>query len=244
MSFRRPAQLVFEAARLAPNASFLGGHNCWHLILVTGGDCQEDAGRIHDLTPGSVRLSSPGERHRLSIGGDGLACRIFFLPDRWVSDATPRGNVFLRDERLSELLGHEGAASQAPASCLRRDLDVRESLARVTAAANNREPGPAPSWIEDAGFTLRAGKHQVDRIARSAKVSREHFARTFARYYGCSPAAYRGAHKLMGAVDLLCGSDMPIADVAHVAGFTDQSHLTRAVSLRFGLSPARLRGQR
>jgi AraC-like DNA-binding protein len=238
-------RLAFETAHLPSRSGFLGGHNSWHLMLVTGGSCEEEAGRVHDLTPGCVRLSSPRERHRLFTGSDGLDCTLFLVPERWVAEAVPMGNLFLRDDRIEALLRRESGVGRDPATSLRRDLDVRMALAHLAAAARGKNISPAPSWIEDTHFALSGdGAGRVDAIARSAKVTREHLARTFARYYGCSPAEYRSAHKLLCAVGLLRGSDMPIADVAHAAGFSDQSHLTRALSARFGQTPARLRRER
>jgi AraC-like DNA-binding protein len=213
-------------------------------MLVTGGRCQQDAEGIHDLTSGSVRLSSPRQRHRLFTGAEGLHCTLFLVPDRWIGKAVPEGNLFLRDERIEALLRRENSTGRDPAACLRRDLDVRMALAHLAAAAGGEDIASAPTWIDDAQAALRDdGVGRIQAIAQSAKVTREHFARTFARYYGCSPAEYRSAHKLLRAVGLLCGTDVPIAQASHAAGFSDQSHLTRALSARFGVTPARLRRQ-
>lgn len=214
-------------------------------MLVTGGACQE-TGHVPELTSGWVRLSSPRQRHRLFTGADGLRCTLFMLPENWIASAIPNGNLFVSDARIEMLLAGERGDERDPGAAIRRDLNIRQALAHLAAAVHDKHLDDMPAWIEDAYFALgeRNGSHRVDAIAGSAKVTREHLSRTFAKYFGCSPAEYRSARRLICAIELLRGSDVPIADIAHAAGFSDQSHLTRALSEKSGLSPARVRQQR
>jgi len=58
---------------------------------------------------------------------------------------------------------------------------------------------------------------------------------------GRSPAAALTEIRLDRAVELLRGTDLPIAEVALAAGYSDQTALTRALRRRRGVTPAGLR---
>jgi AraC family transcriptional regulator len=68
-----------------------------------------------------------------------------------------------------------------------------------------------------------------------------HLARTFRRFYGCTPADYLCRQRLEQAALLLRTTAQPLAEVALQCHFTDQSHLTHAFARTFAMSPGAYR---
>ncbi len=84
-------------------------------------------------------------------------------------------------------------------------------------------------------------------LAALIKVSRFHFSRLFKRSTGTTALAYVEARRILHAQRLLAETDLPIAEVALMTGFADQSHFTRRFRERLGSTPAafaRERGRR
>lgn len=79
----------------------------------------------------------------------------------------------------------------------------------------------------------------LDDWAREAGLSRFALVRAFTRHTGLPPHAYRVQKRIHLARRLLLSGSAP-ATVAAECGFADQSHLTRALSRVYGLSPGAL----
>ncbi|MFH9353422.1 helix-turn-helix domain-containing protein [Kitasatospora sp. NPDC017646] len=78
----------------------------------------------------------------------------------------------------------------------------------------------------------------------SAPPSPSHFTRVFRASTGQSPHQYLVRLRLERARRALLTTDTPIAAIAQLCGFADQSHLTRTMRLHSGLTPAGLRSGR
>jgi AraC-like DNA-binding protein len=59
--------------------------------------------------------------------------------------------------------------------------------------------------------------------------------------YGLSPQQYVTRLRVDAAAHLLAATDVPIAEVAHRSGFTDQALLTRTFGRLTGETPAQFR---
>ena len=80
----------------------------------------------------------------------------------------------------------------------------------------------------------------LDDLAEVAGLSRYHFARRFRREVGEAPWAYvRRLRDEQALRRLEAGA--PPAEVAYETGFSDQSHLTRALQERYGRTPGAIR---
>jgi AraC family transcriptional regulator len=78
-------------------------------------------------------------------------------------------------------------------------------------------------------------------IAALAGMSRFHFARSFRATVGNTPHQYVLQRRLERARTLLQTTSLAVRDIAVTTGFADQSHLTRLVKQRFGVTPGTLR---
>jgi AraC family transcriptional regulator len=81
----------------------------------------------------------------------------------------------------------------------------------------------------------------LDDLARLTGLSRFHFARAFRASVGVSPYRYLLERRLQRARSLLSNTRTVLSAVAGATGFADQSHLTRAIKRRYGVTPAVLR---
>ena len=82
----------------------------------------------------------------------------------------------------------------------------------------------------------------LDELAQVAALSPYHFQRQFKAHFHVTP------HQMLMAIRLwrtkaFLTHGMPAADVALAAGLTDQSHLTRAFTRRYGITPVRYQKQ-
>ena len=66
----------------------------------------------------------------------------------------------------------------------------------------------------------------LDQLAKLAGFSKYHFTRIFKQATGLPPHAYLLKRRADRACELLSDTNMPIAEVAIAAGFSNQSHLT------------------
>ena len=89
--------------------------------------------------------------------------------------------------------------------------------------------------LERYGITL-------DELAQVAALSPYHFQRQFKAHYHVTPHQMLMAIRLWRAKAFLTHG-MPAAEVAIAVGLTDQSHLTRAFTQRYGITPVRYQKQ-
>jgi len=76
----------------------------------------------------------------------------------------------------------------------------------------------------------------LNNLAEIAKCTSYHVIRLFRKQVGMSPHAYLVQLRLEKARELI-DSGQSLADAALLAGFSDQSHLTRRFKKRYGLTP-------
>lgn len=82
----------------------------------------------------------------------------------------------------------------------------------------------------------------LDNLAALVPLSRYHFLRQFKAHYHATPHQMLMAIRLWRAKQFL-SAGMPAAQVAACCGLTDQSHLNRAFTQRYGTTPGRFQKQ-
>jgi AraC-like DNA-binding protein len=75
-------------------------------------------------------------------------------------------------------------------------------------------------------------------LAEIAQLSVHHFGRAFRQSLGIPPHNYIVQRRVEHAQQLLRNTDLPLSEIAVVAGFTDQSHLARHFRTVTGISPS------
>jgi len=223
-----------------------GGHSSW------SGCGQVEAG------PGTFITVNPGEVHDGSpVGARPRAWRILYLEPDALAD--------LRDDVLegaraeftfakpvfadgslraafeaAMAFGGSGDGPDAARGCESAMLMLVASL-----GAHASEGRAAPRAVVP---DVRRARERIDadpaapvslrELAREADVSRYQLMRAFRRDTGLSPHAYIVQRRLAVARRLIRAGH-PLADVASLAGFCDQSHLARCFTRQFGVPPVR-----
>ena len=121
-------------------------------------------------------------------------------------------------------------------------LELLAVAARQFATA----PRPAPAWLTRVRERLQddfADVPTLDALSRIAGVHPGHLTRMFRRHYGRSIGAYLRDVRLDWTARQLARSSDSLSTVAVAAGFSDQSHLTRAFKERFGCTPGQYRAR-
>ena len=91
----------------------------------------------------------------------------------------------------------------------------------------------AQAWIE-ANLSEAFGLAEV---AQSVCLSPYHFSRAFKAATGETPRAYVTARRIERAKECLADPDLPLAQIAHICGFADQSHFTAIFGRHTGITP-------
>ncbi|MGX5832307.1 helix-turn-helix transcriptional regulator [Mesorhizobium sp. 43Arga] len=84
-------------------------------------------------------------------------------------------------------------------------------------------------------------KLAVAEIAALSGLSTSHFIRAFSKTFGVPPHRYVLDQRLDYAESLLLARGMSIAEVAHLAGFSSQSHFTTVMKKYRGVTPSQAR---
>lgn len=217
-------------------------------------------GAAHTSAAGMVMAFNPDDPHDgHATDALGFTYRIVHLSPELLtgvlSDAADRpvGRPLFRDpvmvdRRLAGALRklHESLWNQEPA--LARD----EALARALTALTRRVarfPTSEASSTDLRRIAARARERlEADYLAElgadelAAAVGRSRFAvyRAFREAYGMAPSDFQRQLRLRAARRLL-RAGTPVAEAAALAGFADQSHLTRWFGRYFGITPAQYR---
>jgi len=119
-----------------------------------------------------------------------------------------------------------------------RVLTRHAAAATALAARPGALGGPCLRRVV-AFMDAKIGEHiSLDDLARTAGLSRYHFARRFRLRTGESPLGYLLRLRVERAKSALVMSEGRIADIAASYGFADQSHFTRSFRRFVGMTPS------
>jgi len=210
-------------------------------------------GADHLAPPGSLVLMNPDELHtgRAETEGGWRYRMAYIDPDVAARVTGERGWWF------GAAVGHDAATAHRVTALLDALWNAPEPLAFDSALysllgefrRHARVERPvalegAPRFAPVIDY-LRANLSRrltLDELAAVAGLSPFHFLRSFQAHYHATPQQMLMALRLFEAKRLLAAGQAP-AQVALAAGLTDQAHLTRAFSRRYGVTPARYQKQ-
>ncbi len=123
-----------------------------------------------------------------------------------------------------------------------RLIDHHTSLRGMATRATHRRMGMhALRLINDYIESNLEADIRIGDLAMLAGMSQFHFARVFRATVGTTPYRYVLERRLERARSLLRTTAVAVRDIAATTGFADQSHLTRLIKRRFGVTPGVLR---
>lgn len=213
--------------------------------------------RALECEPGTVFTEPAGETHGNRIGSEGASVVVLQLdPDAADPTLDPlrplltdRINHF-RSERIA--LRARRLAREIRRSDSLSDLAVESvALEMLLDAARHdlrwTKQGRIPGWLPVAEDYVRSNFREALRIAdvaEAAGVHPAHLAAVFSEVHAVPLGTYIRRLRVDWAADRLSRTDEPISSIAYAAGFSDQSHLTRAFKAYTGQTPGAYRKAR
>lgn len=157
-----------------------------------------------------------------------------------VADARIELLLHALDRELEEPIPDESFMEHLSAALMARF----SALERSTAEGAGQRGGLAPVVLrrveefveEHLGRTMR-----MRELAAAAGLAESSFVRAFRQTTGVTPHAFVQARRVAAATALVRATDKPLGEIALLAGFADQSHMTRALKREHGKAPGRLR---
>lgn len=203
----------------------------------------------HSL-PGQTMVLHPDEPHDGQAGtGDGFRYRMLYVEPAMIQAVLGgRALPFIEggmtmDARVCAAT--EALLKRASSEPLEQN-DALSELALALAGAAGvkaaRESGDYASAVRARDF-LHANCDRIvmlDELERATGRDRFSLSRNFRMFFGTSPYRYLTMRRLDLARRLMI-TGVSLADVAAMAGFADQSHMTRQFTQTFGMPPARWR---
>ena len=255
LTMRLPDVVVRSIRQSAGTVIPPHAHETTNIGVCVRGSFLETLGRrAVTMTPATVVIRPAGEVHENRFGTDVRYIVMELHPRavarfRTMTDVLDR--AFTRDsalvtttvQRLDRELRRWDAVSPLVVESV-----IHELVADAHRASSRRRDSLAyrPEWFERAVELLqdegpRAGFGGLSELAARVDVHPTQLARVFHRELGCSVGEYVRARNLTEAARLLRTSRLELAEIAHAAGYSDQSHFTNAFRRQFGVTPGRYR---
>ena len=218
-------------------------------FLLRGGYRETYHGGVRDCSPASAVLHSPGEVHADQFLGAGGRIFRFEIDDSESDLVLARGmsgTVELHNGRVRCLAARLYCEIRNPDrfSPLAAESLALEIISEAARDGFSREERGAPRWLLRATELLHEALPEnltLTRIANVVGVHPVHLARVFRQHHGCSVGEYARNWRVEVASRQLAAGTAPIAEVAAIAGFADQSHLCRTFKMVGGLTPSEFR---
>lgn len=199
----------------------------------------------------TLKITPTGERHRDHFNCGDVRGLLIEPDDTLAASIRPYSAIL--DERVSfhgglvpgiawrvydEMLRTDAAAPLAMEGLL---LELVASASRL---GNGNGGSGRPAWLEEARERIHsdlAARPSLRGLAESVSVHPVTLARAFRRAFGCTVGEYVRSLRIERATCQLADTDLPLAEIALTAGFSDQSHFSNLFRQHTGLSPFRYR---
>jgi AraC family transcriptional regulator len=229
-------------------------HRSAYFCCVRNGRYEETYGsRSRHVGPLAVVYHPAEEMHSERMGDAVVRSLNVEVDHGWMAGVRSAAAAALRDPVeahggppawLAARIYRELVAPDATTALMVEGL-LLELVAELARSAK-RVPG-GPRWMNRVRDLLRARFREnvsLSELAHEAGVHPVHLAGVFRRTEGCTVGEYLRARRVEHAAALMGQPDVPLAEVAVEAGFSDQSHLTRLFKRATGLTPAQFRRTR
>jgi len=226
-------------------------HRQTYITFVIEGSFRERyAGCEFTCRPGSIRYLPAGEIHENQVSSV-LRC-LQICADTAALDSLDRQAIV--PQRPAEINGLNASwlgnrlyaefAREDNASGIAIEGLVLEILAEVARSQTRSEVMPVPHWLKQATDIVESRfleRLTLAGIAAEVGVHYVHLSRQFHKYNRCTIGELIRRRRVQHASYLLAHSQTPLAEIALICGFSDQSHLSFLFKRYMGLSPSKYR---
>jgi AraC family transcriptional regulator len=227
-------------------------HSSASLSFVLSGNYLENVDRqIHFRQPSTLIFHPPEESHSVDYGNESvrilsvqLSCeKLAYLRERSVpvdfatSSRTER--VAWLGKRIYQEHKRSDAVSPLAIEGLVLEIFAEETRARISAREKN-----TPHWLEKTREFLHdnfAESLVLEDVVKVAGVHPVHLARVYRKKYGCTIGEYVRRLRAEYALRQISQTRLPLSQIAHHAGFADQSHLNKIFKNIYNLTPSEYR---
>jgi AraC-like DNA-binding protein len=221
------------------------------VMVCDDGGCDVTWGRqVQSLTVGAALVRSP---HHVSMvmqrALPETSCRVVLIdPELFPGAQAPETRRLLRfgslPTRTSAIVDNTRAlwdAVAADANAMEQQSRLAELMSAILQLAAHEGPRPpiltpAVSRTRDALHERFAEEVPLEELSALAGMSKCHLVHLFHREMGLPPHAYQIQLRVARA-RVLIAAGVPLAEVATMTGFADQSHLTRLFKRVVGMPP-------
>ena len=223
-------------------------HEFTNIGLCTEGTFRETvSAKWREISSATLICRPAGEPHANCYGPLPVQCLIFEVPSTTLASFRELSPILERTVCL------QSETVQFMAMRMDRELQIGDCFTALSLeslvyeliihASRNLldRSGPAPQWLSRVRELFHDGFNSSLRLCDIADAVQVHPARLskmFREYFHMTPGEYVRELRVLHGARLLA-SDMPLAEIALVSGFCDQSHFSRAFKRRFGSTPAR-----
>lgn len=251
---RRSVGSYILTEHLYPDAVSLPKHAHRHAFLtfVIEGTFREHYGaRSIVCRPGALRFLPAGEVHENEFEARVRCLHVWIDPS--VLDGLDRRAVVPRRPAEISGLGATWLANRLYAEFSREDQAsgiaveglILEILAEIARSETKPDPGLIPRWLKRATEIVEARfleRLSLAEIASEVGVHYVHLSRQFHKYNRVTVGELIRKRRIQYASHLLAHSATPLAEIALICGFSDQSHLSFLFKRYMGMSPSKFRG--
>ena len=216
-------------------------HDEGYLCLVAAGAYTQQSGSGElDCRRGLLLAHPAGHRHANRFGPDGARCISIFLEDE------PGGGTarLLSDHRQLRLAEAQRLLSRIERELRATDdaapLALQAAVLELVALACRADGERRPAWLHRVLQRLHddpLATPSLQELAVLAGVHPSHLARSFQKAQGSTVGDYQRGLRIELARRALDDPRQSIAQVAAVAGFSDQSHFARVFKRITGETP-------
>jgi AraC family transcriptional regulator len=244
----RLSESVYPAGLKTPRHSHQ--HACFCLVL-NGGSLQTYGSKSRERKPGTMLFYPQDESHSESFGNTDSRVFSVEIDSGWLQRLTDypitRSESQLFEGGLLSWLALR-LYSEFRSSDAVTALAIEGLALEILAEGARQKPEvlthKTPRWLIQAKDLIhsRFAEHlSLGDIATEVGVHPVYLASAFRRIEGRTVGEYVRKLRVQFAVNELLFSDTPIAQIAVIAGFANQAHLTRRFKQQTGLTPAQYR---
>src|SRR5262245_50181567 len=238
----------FPGARIPPHS-----HEEGYFCLVRRGTYSEAYGtRRRTCGPFTLAFHPPGELHSEIFDNQEVMSFNIEIPRAWVGRM---GECAVTLDRSAGFAGGPGAAQALKLEQEFRSTDCASHLAieglilEIVAEAcrlENREELDRPAWLRQVREILHdrfSEALSLRDLAKLVDIHPVHMATAFKAHFHCTIGEYVRHLRIEYACRELEQSSKSLAEIASAAGFSDQSHLSRVLKERLGVTPTEYRAR-